>query len=885
MATRHILSLLLLGLCMSTHIVKCTSVCSVDGSVVLCIDRGLQEVPELPKHVNNLDLSNNSIAELHETSFSHVEGLQVIILMHQTPGLVIRNNTFRRLSNLTSLQLDYNHLLQMDTGAFTGLSNLEILTLTQCSLDGSVLSGDVLKPLVSLQMLVLRNNNIHRIQPASFFLNMRRFHVLDLSHNKVKNICEEDLLSFQGKHFTLLQLASVTLQDMNEYWSGWDKCGNPFKNMSVTVLDLSGNGFNVNIAKRFFNAISGTKIQSLIFSNICSLGRSSGNNSKDPDKFTFKGLEASGVKTFNLSSSNIFSLSYSVFSYLPDLEQITLAQSQINKIENNAFLGMTNLLQLNLSKNILGIINSDTFQNLEKLEVLDLSYNHIWKLGHQSFQGLTNLLNLNLTGNSLKYAHTFASLPSLEKLYLGDNKITHVSNLLNIATNLKTLYLQFNKISSMSEFYTILEKFPQIEEIVFRGNELVYCPDDEHKVLSQKIKILDLAIAGLEVIWSEGTCLNLFDDLHQLEALFLSSNRLQSLPKDIFKDLTSLIFLDLSSNSLKYLPNGIFPKSLQYLNLEYNSVYSVDPNLFSTLSYLSLLGNGFNCDCNLRDFQTWLNQTNITLFHPIEDVTCASPEDQYMVSVVRSSIQCEDEEDAWSVEKLRLALFICCTALIILFTASAIIYVCQRGYIFKLYKKLMAKLVDEKQEKPEPDPDRFLYDVYLCFSSSDIKWVERALLKRLDSQFSEQNTLRCCFEERDFIPGEDHLTNMRNAIQNSQKTLCVVSEHFLKDGWCLETFNLAQCRMLVELKDILVVLVAGNIPQYRLLKYEQLRSYIETRRYLMWPDDNQDLEWFYDQLLHKIRKNTKVKQTNAKEKDKEVKNNPEAANVHADTAV
>uniref|UniRef100_A0A673FR51 Toll-like receptor 5 n=1 Tax=Sinocyclocheilus rhinocerous TaxID=307959 RepID=A0A673FR51_9TELE len=213
--------------------------------------------------------------------------------------------------------------------------------------------------------------------------------------------------------------------------------------MSVTVLDLSGNGFNVNIAKRFLNAVSGTKIQSLIFSNICSLGRSSGNNSKDPDKFTFKGLEASGVKTFDLSSSNIFSLSYSVFSYLPDLEQITLAQSQINKIENNAFWGMTNLLQLNLSKNVLGIINSETFQNLEKLEVLDLSYNHIWTLGHQSFQGLPNLLNLNLTGNSLKYAHTFASLPSLEKLYLGDNKITHASNLLNIATNLKTLYLDF----------------------------------------------------------------------------------------------------------------------------------------------------------------------------------------------------------------------------------------------------------------------------------------------------------------------------------------------------------------------------------------------------------------------------------------------------------
>ncbi|XP_051729988.1 toll-like receptor 5 isoform X3 [Ctenopharyngodon idella] len=232
MATIHTLSLILLGLCVSTQIVKCTSVCSVGASVALCIDKGLQDVPELPPYVNKVDLSKNNIAELNETSFSHLEGLQVLILMHQTTRLVIRNNTFRRLSNLTSLQLDYNNFLRMDTGAFNGLSNLKNLTLTQCSLEDTILSGDFLKPLVSLEMLVLRENNIKRIQPALFFLNMRRFHVLDLSRNKVKSICEEDLLSFQGKHFTLLKLSSVTLQDMNEYWLGWEKCGNPFKNMS-----------------------------------------------------------------------------------------------------------------------------------------------------------------------------------------------------------------------------------------------------------------------------------------------------------------------------------------------------------------------------------------------------------------------------------------------------------------------------------------------------------------------------------------------------------------------------------------------------------------------------------------------------------------------------
>ncbi len=871
----YIFILILFGLCINTEVVKCM-VCSVNGYAAFCIDRGLHHVPELPTHVNYVDLSLNSIAELNETSFTHLEDLQVLKVEQQTPGLVIRNNTFRRLTKLILLKLDYNRFLQIETGAFNGLSNLELLTLTQCSLDDSVLSGDVLKPLVSLEMLVLRYNNIHRIQPASFFFNMRRFHVLDLSYNKVKSICEEDLLSFQGKHFTLLALASVTLQDMNEDWLGWDKCGNPFKNMSVTVLDLSGNGFKVNNAKRFFDAITGTKIQSLILSKSYSMGSSfAHNNFPDPDKFTFKGLEISGVKILDLSQSYIFALSNSVFSHFVDLEQITLAQNEINIIESNAFLGMTNLQKLNLSKNFLGRIDSKTFQNLEKLEVLDLSYNHIRVLGDRSFQGLPRLLNLNLTGNALESVHQFATLPNLKKLYLGENRISSLSSVANIANNLTTLDLEHNRLKDLSDLYTILREFPQIEKIFLQGNMFSMCHNQRQNVVSDKLQLLNLDLSTMQLIWSEGKCFNVFNNLQQLEQLSLASNGLQSLPKDIFKDLTSLVFLDLSFNSLKYLSNGIFPKSLKILNLEYNSIYSVDPNLFNTLSYISLLKNQFRCDCNLRDFQTWLNQTNVTIVHPIEDVTCASPEDQYMVSVVRSSIQCEDEEDERSVEKLRLVLFIFCSALIISLNASAIIYIRRRGYIFKLYKKLVDKLVDGKQQ--EPDPDRFLYDVYLCFSSSDIKWVERALLKRLDSQFSEQNTLRCCFEERDFIPGEDHLTNMRNAIQNSQKTLCVVSERFLKDGWCLETFSLAQKRMQVDLKDILLVLVVGNIPQHRLLKYKQVRSYIENRRYLMWPDDSQDLEWFYDQLLHKIKKDTEVKQTEETKDD--------ATHVHANTAV
>ncbi|TRY60428.1 hypothetical protein DNTS_007184 [Danionella cerebrum] len=863
--------MILFGLCLKTEVARSVSVCSVYDFKAICIDRGLQEVPELPGHINHLDLSLNSLVELNEASFSHLDGLQVLIAQQQMPGLLIRNNTFSRLSGLLLLQLDYNQLLQLEVGTFNGLHNLQILTLTQCSLDGSILSGNILKPLVSLEMLVLKDNNIKRIQPATFFVNMNRLHVLDLSYNRVKSICEDDLLSLQGKYFTLLKLSSITILDMNEYWSGWERCGNPFKNLSIATLDLSGNGFKVEMAKRFFDAITGVKIQSLILSRSVSMGSLFGHsNFKNPDKFTFKGLEASSINSLDLTKSNIFALLSSVFSHFRDLQQITLAENQINIIEVAAFQGMSNLRKLNLSQNFLTGINLKTFQNLEKLELLDLSYNHIRVLGEQSFWGLPSLLNLNLTGNAVESVDKLATLPNLRKLYLGENRISALSTLPNNAGNLTTLDLEFNKLKALSDVYTILRDFPKMEKIFLQGNKFSSCYDQRQTVASDKLELLHLGLSAMQLIWSEGKCLNIFDNLHQLKQLSLTANGLQSLPKDIFKDLSSLEFLDLSFNSLKYLPQGILPKTLQILNLEFNSIYTVDPDLFSSLSILSLKGNQFRCDCNLKDFQTWLNHTNVTLVPSIEEAICAGPEDLYMVSVVRANIECEEEEDERRIEHLRLVLFISCSALIILFTVGAIIYTHRRGYIFKLYKKLLGEVLDGGQE--EPDPDQFQYDVYLCFSSSDIKWVERALLKRLDTQFSDQNPLRCCFEERDFIPGEDHLTNMRSAIQKSRKTLCVVSEHFLQDGWCLESFTLAQCRMLVELKDILLVLVVGNIPHHRLLKYEQLRSYIENRSYLRWPDDSQELEWFYDQLLHKIRKNTKALQINPKGNEKLVEN-------------
>ncbi|XP_054871773.1 toll-like receptor 5 [Amphiprion ocellaris] len=80
------------------------------------------------------------------------------------------------------------------------------------------------------------------------------------------------------------------------------------------------------------------------------------------------------------------------------------------------------------------------------------------------------------------------------------------------------------------------------------------------------------------------------------------------------------------------------------------------------------------------------------------------------------------------------------------------------------------------------------------------------------------------------------------------------------DGWCLEAFSLAQGRMLEELKNILIMVVVGKVTHYQLMKVNAIRAFVKRRDYLVWPEDPQDLDWFYERLFSQILKDIKVKE-------------------------
>uniref|UniRef100_A0A8C7Q9A1 TIR domain-containing protein n=1 Tax=Oncorhynchus mykiss TaxID=8022 RepID=A0A8C7Q9A1_ONCMY len=574
----------------------------------------------------------------------------------------------------------------------------------------------------------LKHSSSHQVQLSESVRRESSHH----SHilNRMKSLCEDDLLGFQGKHFQLLDLSSIQLNSMTQCGFDWEICRNPLRNMSMEILDLPSNGFNVDKAKLFFSAIRGTKIPHLILEH-STMGKS----------FCFS--DNSGVKILDLSKCFIFTLQYAVFSPLREVQDLTIAQNKMNKIE---FFG---LQWLNLSHNLIGEIYSYTFENLPSILELDLSYNHIGALGYQAFTGLPHLQVLDLTENFFRDLGTngyLAPLPNIQLLRLTDSKITSLEGLAGFADSTIILNIQNNRVTHLEDVY-----------------------------------------------------------IHCFRTPLCSLNSLQALPDGIFKGLISLEEMR-SPLQLPHIPPiRHFPRDSQNTSPLLQFLASPDPAAFHSLSWINLCRNRFHCDCGLEDFLTWLNRTNVPFPDP--------------------------GNDEGLVQELRLSLFVC----------SALITV---GTI--------------------------VLDAYLCFSNNEYKWVETALLKKLDFQLAECNILHCCFEARDFIPGEDHLSNIRDSIWGSRKTVCIVSKEFLKDGWCLEAFTLAPSRMLEELRDVLIMVIVGKVPHYGLMKCEAIRTFLQKREYLQRPEDTQDIEWFYEKLMSKILNDRKIKKDTAKDNNGDI---------------
>ncbi|XP_055592825.1 uncharacterized protein LOC129744364 [Uranotaenia lowii] len=180
-----------------------------------------------------------------------------------------------------------------------------------------------------------------------------------------------------------------------------------------------------------------------------------------------------GTQVLNFTGNSLTILQSERFKKMDliNLQKIYMARNQLVKIQDTAFKGLTNLVELDLSENMLPLIPTETFADYPALMRLTLSGNPIRTIRTNAFKYLSFLTTLELSNCQIELIEdeAFIGMDNLEWLRLDGNRITTIQGNHVLPESLHGINLQANRWQCdcrLLDIHTWLNSFnvPQREE-------------------------------------------------------------------------------------------------------------------------------------------------------------------------------------------------------------------------------------------------------------------------------------------------------------------------------------------------------------------------------------------------------------------------------------
>lgn len=134
------------------------------------------------------------------------------------------------------------------------------------------------------------------------------------------------------------------------------------------------------------------------------------------------------TQVLDMSGNNLQILPKEMFvrAGLLNLQRVYLRSCRIGQIDDRAFQGLTNLVELDLSENLLTSVPSATFNDMPFLRDLSLAKNPIQKLEGEAFKTVPGLVKLDLSHCELQYIapKAFEGVELMESLRLNGNRLS-----------------------------------------------------------------------------------------------------------------------------------------------------------------------------------------------------------------------------------------------------------------------------------------------------------------------------------------------------------------------------------------------------------------------------------------------------------------------------
>lgn len=843
------------------------------------------------RHLQNLNLSSNEISVLVPTLFRGLHGLTELLLADNNLT-TIPLNLFSDLANLQTLDLRRNKL-QIFSDVVLSMTSLSMLNKLNLAFNLIESLNHSTSLPQSLATFYLGNNNLKTLDCSSEFLSTVK--VLDLSYNKLLST-----RSFKG-----LNLSSITylrLRSTNVNVSALlDK---KYVKASPRHIDFSGLGLN------------GTKLLMSLCKNLTH------SQTKYVKKMV---LQSNDIKTLK---NNTFSycpkitelLDLSLNELNPRCLEFLMGQSNIKKLKmehnhitkllscNKKNLSFPNIRELSYRYNRILEVNAFAFSHVPKLEILELNINIIAYLDQNALSGLRDLTFLRLDNNLLSdlFVQSFEDLHKLQRLLLRNNRIAVIfNNTFHSLKNLTILDLGGNKITqfqplafegleSLTNLYLDRNHLTKIDSQLLGGlhgnlrvldlqaNYIFYYEENRDSPFLNLTKLTDLKLDGQLPYGIITLSHAFFRGLTSLERLYLSNNHISFFSPDTFDYLKNLTFLTLDNSvvGLTKLMPGIFKNlrklevllvenmgiasfskevfgnltALKILHLNLNAFQTLDIELLENLTnlrYLDVRKSPISCSCANQDLQNWTKNNQRVQLVYLHDLTCQD--------LKGSNFYSFDTNVCYFT--LELYLFVSTCTVTIAWTLIPLLYI-KLFWTFKYGYYVFRSWFGEQWRRLRDQEEKCIYDAFISYNSADEKWVMEQLLPNLEGNGS---LFRLCLHHRDFEPGRNIVDNIVSAVYSSRKTVCVVSQNFLRCEWCSLEIQLASYRLFHEMQDVLLLVFLEHIPKRQLSTYHRMRKVMLKKTYLQWPgpdctDPTKAQQLFWKQLKKALRSSSNTSQ-------------------------
>ncbi|KAM0730480.1 Protein artichoke [Formica fusca] len=539
--------------------------------------------------IRHLQISHSAIREISEDAFERLsKSLESLALVSgRLPH--VPQKAMATLSLLKALDLEANLVYELPSFSFYGLSLIK---------------------------LNLKGNQIMKISEYAFAGLETTLKDLDLAENKIRVFPMTSLRRLE--HLTSLRLAWNEVSQLPE--DGYSRL------IALNFLDLSSNNFK-DIPLNCFRCCPSLKTLSLYYNAVESVDKDafislidlesidlSHNKIVFLDVATFRANQK--LRSIDLSHNHIHYIR-GVFSRLPELKELFLAENNILEIPAETFAGSTSLSVVYLQQNAIRRIDARGLVTLGQLAQLHLSGNYIEKVPRDFLEHCENLSTLSLDGNNIRELEvgTFAKAKQLRELRLQDNQITEVKRgVFAPLPSLLELHLQNNAITDMET--GALRSLHSLQHVNLQGNLLAVLGDvfqvsndvgenSGSSLVSIQLDNNGLGVlhndslrgqASVRIMWLGHNRLTrlqapLFRDLLLVERLYLTNNSISRIEDTAFKPMQALKFLELSMNRLSHVTVKTFSElhELEELYLQDNGLRRLDPYALTALKRLRVL--------------------------------------------------------------------------------------------------------------------------------------------------------------------------------------------------------------------------------------------------------------------------------------------------------